>query len=253
MAKLTLLEMTQNILSDMEEDYVTSYTDTVASQAVAEIIKNTYDNIISGRDWPHLYKMFTLFAGSTNTPTRMTIPENVMDIKWVKYNKLRLNDTRDRFTEIPFVEPREFTARLDARNNDDGNVSWVIDPDSSIRLAVYNDRQPTMYTSFSEGAITFDAFFADVEDSARMYSDNTACYGKIYPEIVMSDTLYFPLPIEAYQMLLEEAKSTAFLTLKQMPNQKAEQHSVTQRRRMSQKSWKIRNGITFPNYGRRGK
>lgn len=253
MAKLTLLEMTQNILSDMEEDYVTSYTDTVSSQAVAEIIKNTYDNIISGRDWPHLYKMFQLFASSTNTPTRMTIPDNVMSIKWIKYNKLRLNETRDRFTEIPFVEPGKFTAICDARNNGEDNVSWVMDPDSSIRLAVYNDRQPTMYTSFSEQAVTFDGYYAAVEDGPRMYSANTACYGMIYPDIVMSDTLYFPLPVDAYQMLLEEAKSTAFLTLKQMPNQKAEQHSVTQRRRMSQQSWKIRNGITFPDYGRKGK
>ena len=54
-----------------------------------------------------------------------------------------------------------------------------------------------------------------------------------------------------FSYLLNEAKSTAFLTLKQMANQKAEQQSVSQRRRMSQESWKITNGITFGNYGRK--
>ena len=250
---MTLLEMVQNILSDMEEDVVTSYTDTVSSQAVAEIIKNTYDNIISGRDWPHLYKMFKISSTGTNTPTRMLLPETIMSLVYVKYNKKRLGESRDRYTEIPFVEPQEFMRILDARDDSDDAIAIVNDPDSQVPLNVYTDRHPTMYTSFSEAALTFDGYYGDVENGARLFTDNTQCYGRLYPNIVMSDSLYFPLPIEAYQMLLEEAKSTAFLTLKQMPNQKAEQHSVTQRRRMSQQAWTIRNGIKYPDYGRKGK
>lgn len=253
MAKMTLLEMVQNILSDMEEDVVTSYTDTVSSQAVAEIIKNTYDNIISGRDWPHLYKMFKLTSTGTNTPTRMILPETIMSLEYVKYNKKRPGESRDRFTEIPFVEPQEFMRILDDRDGSDDAIAIVNDPDSQVPLNIYTDRHPTMYTSFSEAALTFDGYYGDVENGARLFTDNTQCYGKLYPNIVMANSLYFPLPIEAYQMLLEEAKSTAFLTLKQMPNQKAEQHSVTQRRRMSQQAWTIRNGIKYPDYGRKGK
>lgn len=253
MAKMTLLEMVQNILSDMEEDVVTSYTDTVSSQAVAEIIKNTYDNIISGRDWPHLYKMFKLTSTGTNTPTRMILPETIMSLEYVKYNKKRPGESRDRFTEIPFFEPQEFMRILDDRDGSDDAIAIVNDPDSQVPLNVYTDRHPTMYTSFSEAALTFDGYYGDVENGARLFTDNTQCYGRLYPNIVMANSLYFPLPIEAYQMLLEEAKSTAFLTLKQMPNQKAEQHSVTQRRRMSQQAWTIRNGIKYPDYGRKGK
>lgn len=253
MAKLTLLEMTQNILSDMDSDVVTSYTDTVESQAVAEIIKNTYDNIISGRDWPHLYRLFTLSAGGTNTPTRMTLPENLMSLKWVKYNKQLPGETRYRFTTIPFVEPDKFMDILNQRDTDAENVGLYNDPDSGIKLQIYTDRHPSMYTSFFESAVTFDAYYGDVEDGARLFTDNTQAYGQLYPTYSMTDNLYFPLPVEAYQMLLEEAKSTAFLVLKQMPNQKAEQHSVTQRRRMSQKAWTIRNGVTYPDYGRGSK
>ena len=35
-----------------------------------------------------------------------------------------------------------------------------------------------------------------------------------------------------------------------MANQKAEQISVSQRRRMSQDAFKIEKGIKYPNYGR---
>lgn len=245
--------MVQNILSDMEEDVVTSYTDTVSSQAVAEIIKNTYDNIISGRDWPHLYKLFKLTATGNGTPTRMTLPDTIMSLDYVKYNKKRLGESRDRFTEIPFVEPRDFMRILDDRDDNDDAIAIVTDPDSQVPLNIYTDRHPTMYTSFSESSLTFDGYYGDVEAGPRLTTDNTQCYGRLWPNIIMANSLYFPLPLEAYQMLLEEAKSTAFLTLKQMPNQKAEQHAVTQRRRMSQQAWTIRNGITYPNYGRKGK
>ena len=77
------------------------------------------------------------------------------------------------------------------------------------------------------------------------------CYGKVYPTVTVSDGFYFDLPPDAFSYLLNEAKSTCFLTLKQQQNNKAEQHAVTQRRRMSQEAWKLRNGITYPNYGRK--
>ena len=54
-----------------------------------------------------------------------------------------------------------------------------------------------------------------------------------------------------FTYLLNEAKSASFLTLKQMPNAKAEQISVTQKRKMSQEAFKIANGITYPHYGRK--
>jgi hypothetical protein len=49
MAKMTLLEMTQDILSDMDSDEVNSINDSVESLQVAQIIKTTYFNIVNGR------------------------------------------------------------------------------------------------------------------------------------------------------------------------------------------------------------
>jgi hypothetical protein len=56
-----------------------------------------------------------------------------------------------------------------------------------------------------------------------------------------------------FSYLVNEALSTCSMRLKQAADPKAEQHSISQRRRMSQAAWKTANGITYPNMGRRGK
>lgn len=65
---------------------------------------------------------------------------------------------------------------------------------------------------------------------------------------------YIPdLPSEAFSALIEESKSTAFLTLKQMANEKAEQKARRQQRWLSQKSWQAKGGVRYENYGRLSK
>lgn len=246
--KRTLLEITREILSDMEGDDVSSYTDTVESQQVAEIVRATYDQIISGRDWPHLYRIFRLTSTFSGTPTRMLLPENVMDIKFVKYNCQRLGQNRDVWTEIKYLPPQEFLAMTEARDSTLLTVTDWDELESGVTIHAYNDRPPTYYTSFYENALIFDSF--DEEMETNMRSIQSYCYGKIYPSYTMADNLYFPLPVDAYPYFIEEAKSTAFATLKQMPNPKAEQHAMTHRRRMSQEKWIIKQGVQYPNYGR---
>lgn len=249
MARMTLLEMTRNILSEMSSDTVDSYTDTVESQQVAEILVATYYQIIDGREWPHLYRNFRLNAPTTGNPTKLGVPTNVMDIKWIKYN-VKNDGGKDVYKEIPFVEPEEFTRILDGRDNTKSNVQ-IINDNGEIFLNIYNDRQPTMWTTFYESNIYFDSYNAAVESPARLASSKSVAYGKLYPNITVSDSLVFDLPIEAFSFLLEEAKSVCFLTLKQMAHPKAEQHAVTHRRRMSREAWIVNRGIVYPSYGRR--
>lgn len=248
MARLTYLELVTDILSDMDSDVVTSIFDTVESTQVAQIIETTYYNIIDGKDWPNLYQMFRLTETSATTPTHMTLSNTVMDLKYIKYNIRSLTDTKDRYTEIWFLEPQEFMRIVDERNSSATNIQQVTDA-SNIKINVFKDRAPIYFTSFNETVIIFDAFDADVETFLKTAKNQ--CYGKIYPTVSSIDGFYFDLPVDAFSLLLNEAKSTAFLTLKQQNNPKAEQHAVTQRRRMSQQAWKLRNGIRYPNYGRK--
>lgn len=250
--RMTWFEIVEDILNDLDSDVVTSWDDTEESRQVSQIMETTYWNLIDGHDWPHLYKPFQLTESSASTPTHMTIANNVMNIDFVKYNIRSSTDTKDRFSIIPFVRPQEFMHRLDARDSSATNVDQITDA-SGIFLNIYNDRAPSFYTSFDEETIVFDAYDSDVETYLR--TTKTQCYGKIYPTLTVTDGFYVDLPTEAFSYFLNEAKSTAAIVLKQQQHPKAEQHSITQRRRMAQQAWKINEnmGIRYPNYGRRSR
>ncbi len=84
--------MVQDILNDMDSDEVDSINDTVEAQQVAQIINTTYNEIIDGKEWPHLNTLVQLEAsGTTTKPTHMRMPENLQSMRWVKYNKRKFN------------------------------------------------------------------------------------------------------------------------------------------------------------------
>ena len=250
MPRMTLLEITQDVLSDMESDEVNSINDTVEALEVAQIVKSTYFNLIDGRDWPHLYRFFQLTAsGNANLPTYMTLPERVSDVSWIKYDCKEDGETRERYKLMVYKTPEEFMQLLDERNSDDSNILQMVEPTSSVLLNIFNDKAPTYFTSFDNEHVIFDAY--DLAVDTTLQTSKTQCWGKYDPTWTMEDEFIPDLPSNAFSYLLNEAKSTCFLRIKQMGDTKAEQHSVTQRRRMSQKSWRVAGGITFPNYGRK--
>jgi hypothetical protein len=73
------------------------------------------------------------------------------------------------------------------------------------------------------------------------------------PKWVHMDDAIPDLPEEAFAALEEEAKSTAFVAIKQMANQKAEQKAARQNRWLSRKAWRAHGGIQYENYGRKGR
>jgi len=251
MPRLSLLDLVQDILSDMSSDEVNSINDTAEALQVAGIIKSTYFNIIDGRDWPHLYQMFVLTAsGSSLKPTHMALLDSILDVDWLKYNIKTLVTDKDSFRDIIYKTPKEFMAILDARDSQSTYVQ-VVEDDTTIDLNIYNDRQPSYYTSFDNEKIILDAFDKALESTLQ--GSKTQGYGKVYPTWTMADTFIPDLPTQSFSYLLNEAKATCFQRLLQAPDQKSEQHSVTQRRRMSQDAWRVADPIKYLSYGRQGK
>ena len=87
MPQMTLLAVVQDILNDIDGDEVNSINDTIEAQQIAQVVKTTYFNIMeNGRDWPHLEKMFQLEAGTVAKPVYMKLPDDIQEVKWIKYN-----------------------------------------------------------------------------------------------------------------------------------------------------------------------
>lgn len=247
MATRTLLEIVQDILNSMDSDEVNSINDTLEAMQVAQIVKTTYYNIIDGKDWPQLYQLYQLTGlGDTTKPTHMQIPENVVDVDWVVYNVRKTTDTKDKYTPIKFIAPFDFMAMVNKRDSSASNILQVTD---TVVLNILTDKAPQYYTSFDNGYVIFDSYDVDVEDSLQ--SSKTQCYGKVHPTFTLDDDFVADLPVQAFSYLLNESKSTAFAELRQTQNPKAEQHSIMQRRKMSQEAWKLNGGIKFPDYGRK--
>lgn len=249
MSKLTLLEIVNDIANDLDTDPVNSISGTVESSQISQIVKTVYFELIANRNWPHLKRTMQLEAsGDTAKPTHMKMPVLTKELLLVNYNKKKLNDlTRDRFSEVKYLEPDQFLDNINSRNVNESNVIRVTDF-GGAPLYIRNDTQPTYYTSFDDEYLVFDSYDSNIETTLQ--ESNTQAVIYVEPTWVHSDDSIPDLPSEAFPLLVEEAKSTAFVVIRQSSNAKAEQKARRQNAWLSRKSWKIQGGVRYPNYGR---
>ena len=246
---MTLLEIVQDILNDMDSDPVNSINDTVEAQQIAQTVKTTYNNIIDGRDWPWLYELFQFEAlSSTLKPNYLKIPDTIISLEFVKYNTRKSTDTKDIFIDIIYKSPQDFLDLVTRRNSSQTTIQVVSDF-SGVNLNILNNKAPQYYTSFDDKYIIFDSFNNTVDTTT--VASKSSGHGRRSVTFTIADSFVPDLPVQMFSYLLNESKATSFVNFKQQQNGKAEQNSVSQKRRMSQDAWKIKNGITYPNYGRK--
>lgn len=251
MAKSTLLEITQDILSDMSSDVVNSIDDTDEAQQVAQIIKSTYQAMMSNRNWPHTKKILHLIASTDSLlPTHMTIDEDIKEMISIFYDKRRQDDTRLLYQEVKWKDPDDFLRITNVRNSDDDSTLVVTDP-SGVILLIRNDKAPSYYTSFDDDQLVFDSWDSGVDDTLQ--SSKTQARAYVTPTFRMEDDYIPDLPEEAFSALIEEAKSRAQLKLHQQQDVKSEQEAGRQQRWLSRKAWRVNGGIRYPDYGRRNR
>lgn len=92
--KLTLLQLTQNILSSLDSDEVNSISDSPESLQVATCIQTTYFNLVSRAGLPDQVQLFQLTSsGDVTKPVLMFKPANVDKVDWLKYLDTNPNDS----------------------------------------------------------------------------------------------------------------------------------------------------------------
>ena len=251
MAKMTLLEMVQDILADMGGDKVNSIDDTIESEDVAQIIKTSFFEMIATRNWPHLRKLvqFTGLSDSTK-PNYLLVPELVKEVVFFRYDKASVANPKTQIEEIRFKEPDEFLRMVSVRDSTASTVQTVTDFSGSSLLIATNSA-PTYWTSFDDQHIVTDSYDAGVDTTLQTSKTQAMAY--VEPGWSMIDTFIPDLPSEAFPALLAEAKSSAFLSIKQVANQKAEQKAQRNNRWLSRKAWKTNGGIRYEDYGRKSR
>jgi hypothetical protein len=252
MAKKTLLELTQDVLNNIDGDEVNSIEDTIESSQVALVIKNVYLAMMSSRNWPHTRKLVQLIpSGDDTRPTHMTFPTSYKEISLINYDKARITDgTRRKFEEVQYIDQDDFLRISNRRNNTQANYDSVVDPGSLITLTIRNDSPPQYCTSFDDKSLVFDSYDKAVDDTLQ--KSKTQAYVYTIPDWVHDDDFIPDLPEEAFALLVAESTSEAAVKIRQQPDQKAEQQSGKQNRWLARKSWTVAGGIKKPNYGRHG-
>lgn len=246
----TVLDIVQDILSEMSSDEVNSINDTIESMQVAQIVKSTYLAMMSNRNWPHQKKLLQIDpSGDDAYPTHMKLQTPIKEMCFINYDCVREGETRKRYKAMKWAEPDDFLRMLNRRNNEEDNIDTIIDP-SGVELFIRNDLPPTYYTTFDDSTLIFDSYDKSVDDTLQKVKVQAVAY--VMPTFLLDDNYVPEMPEEARIALLEEAKSRAFLALKQMANQKAETESRRQQAWLSRNAWRVNGGIKYPNYGRKG-
>jgi len=247
--KRTLLNVVQAVMNDMDSDPVNTIDETLESEQVAIIARDAFFDIIDRRNWPHLNQLIFLDPPLTSErPTHLSIPETAKELNFIQYNMIKDGETRKKYRIVNYLYPDEFLLRTNPRNNDETNIDVIIDP-SGIELLIRNDVNPQWWTSFNDREVVFDAYDSNVDSTIQASKIQAQAY--ITPSWVHADDHVPFLPEEAHTLWLEETKSTAFLTLKQMVNEKAEGRAQKHDSWLSRKAFVAKGGVRYANFGRR--
>ena len=250
MPKQTLLEMTQHILSSMDSDSVNAYAETIESEQIAFVIKDAYFNLINNLDIPEHLGIITLTAlGDTSKPSHMLIPDGVRAIKDVKYNVIKSGETRVQYSNMIYKDPDEFLNSNLSRNSTDTNVQTV--SITGGKLFIINDKRPETFTSFDDQYLIFDSFDNGIDSTLQQSKFMVRAVKE--PVWTMSDSFTPDLDANLFPLLLNEAKSLAFVEVKQTTNPKAEQYAKRQWTRWANDRSNLDNTMKGPDYGRHGR
>lgn len=282
MPKMTLLDMTQDILSAMDSDEVNSIGDTVESMQVAQAVKTCFYEMYGNLEIPEQQRLGQLQSLSDiNRPNYLAIPDDVKEIYWIKYD-YHVNGVTT-YTDIMGIDNEQFLDMVtkyrvegsfnDFANNDTndgfidtetfqegGNVTFepsasltlVTEPHTGIRMWIENNRMPRYWTTFDNENIVFDAWDSGLESTLQGVNSMTKL--QVDPPWEMADEFIPAISANMFPGLVAEAKAYCFVNYKQITNGKAEQQSRRQLSRMQNDFWRAnqRDTRAVPNFGRRG-
>ena len=249
MAKMTILDMVQDIMNDIDGEFVNSIDDTEEAMQVAQIIRSTYNAMMSNRNWAHTRHPLQL-TPTTNLaqPTHVVVPDKVKELYFVNYDISTAEAANSSYQEMKYKEPDTFLRLTNEYNTSEGTVTQVTD-DSGITIQVLNNTAPSFYTSFDDRTLVFNAYDSEVE--SNITSNRMQAMAYMMPDLIIEDNSIPDLPDDAFALLVESVKSKASWKLRQVADPAAQAEAKRQVKWLARNHRRIHKGIKYPNYGRK--
>lgn len=249
MATATLLEVVQEVMSDLSMDEINAIDDTVDSLQVATIVKGVWTELVSLSDTTRNSTFFRIDATGVSSPTVLTLPNNVQAVNQIDYDsRLELTDPV-KYVTLEYVEPADFFRQSNGLDEDDTEVELVTHT-SGVKYKVYNDRHPTKFTVYNSNYILCDSYYSALD--TNLQQSKTRCLGVVEPTFSLTDDYVIDLDTTMLQLLKEKSKARAFSRLKQIRDADAERSARRLEIRAQAAKDKLRGGFRYPNYSRKG-
>ena len=251
--RYSVLRMVQLILSSMDSDEVSDIDDTVESLQIVDVLETCYYDVISQIEFPEHKSFFELDPSiDTSRPTLMYVPSNVTHLEWVQYEQETGTETN--FEDVCRLSLHDFFERmknLDSADSDVYQYDFLVGSET-FDVRGYNDRDPQYYCSPDDYTLVFDNYQSS--QGQTLISNRTKCFGSSIPAFQRDNEFVPDLDPKQFTLYFNEAKSQAFLELKQIQNPKAEQRarrgwSYSQRKKNRINTDRSYHSFT-PNYGR---
>jgi hypothetical protein len=248
MAKMTLLEIVQDILSAMDSDEVNSIGDTVESLQVAQEVRTTYYDLYSSVKTPSHQKILTLQPLSDPTrPNYLKIPDNVSSVTQLMYK----NDDNS-YSELRYLEPEDFI-RLTQFNQSAHPFIAVTDLEyNSVSFNAITNQSPRHWTTFDNKHLVFDSFNSRLDSTLQ--ESRVVALGYSTPDFHLADDFVPDMDSDRFPLLLSSAKAACFVNFKGISNANEERRARRQQVRAQNDLWRADQRRPYnktPDYGRR--
>lgn len=239
--KKSLIEIVQNILSDMDSEEVNSIGDSVEAMQVATIVETTFHNIIATRLVPEHKELIKLTAMSdSDYPTHFKYPDKVKETEKIWYA-----DSEGNYKEVTWSDPLDFLNATDCRRAD---YVEVLDKNAGTTLRILTTKDPEYFTSFDDEYIVMDSYDSAVDSTLQ--ASKVRAYGTKYPTFELTDNYTPDLDDTMFPYLLAEAKSTAMSLLKGGSDAKVEQAARRHKSYVQNDLYKTKRKRGLSTYGR---
>jgi hypothetical protein len=219
-AKMTLLEMVQDVLNDMDSDEVNSISDTVEATQIANICRSVYYDVITTFELPEHSELVTISGLSDSTRPNFMDANSVTKIKELRYNVSETIGELE-YKLIDYVLPDEFIQRIVTRDTSSSEVIVVTDPTSGISLPILNNKMPSYYTSFDDRYLCFDSYDSSIDTTLQ--TSKSLVLGTKLPSFTMTNDATPDMDDSIFPYYLAEVKSRALSLLKGGADPKVEQ------------------------------
>lgn len=241
----TLGQITKDILSDLDFDSVSDIAENEESLQVARIIVGVYEDMVVRFNLPSKKQLVQLEA--TQSPTIMVIPEYVSRIQRIQYDKRRDAFGEADYLPVRYSTPQAFLQR--ATGKWDGDRYDKITTPDGVTLNVGNYQAPSCWTSFDNKHIIFDSYDSSLE--TNLQKSKTMCEAETVDVLPLVDDAVVDLDHKMLPALINRARATAFIRLKQSSDPTSEDMSRRMDARVQDVRWRQDGDFNYPGYGRR--